>query len=237
LQDITDAALKNVRDKIGSVIVYEQPIDADDLSKIAAFPSLSELSLNKTTPGDVALNALAKTRLKILQLSDMALTGDSLKTIAAIRSLEQLALINCKLKDAWLKHLAGLNNLRILSLDNVDIRGDALANLGKLDRLDWLSITGDTVTLFPHAEPGRDFKSLRDLRLFKTGIRNYREIGALQGLNQLWLTGSTVDSSLVDALGQLTNLRHLYLSPKLVAQGVIADIKMKFPAIQVHEQD
>ncbi|MEX2171331.1 MAG: hypothetical protein WD851_18570, partial [Pirellulales bacterium] len=233
LRASSDEPVTKVRDSIGSILVDERPFDQEDLSIISSLPSLSTLALHTTSPGTLSFVPLIETKLKSLNLREMELTEKSLKTIAAIESLEHVVLDRCRLQDVWLKHLGALKNLNMLVLDNVGINGSGLTELARSERLESLSLSGESVTVLPKSAIEDGFSQLRDLRLFETGVTDFKGLGKLKALQFLIIIDSPVNESLIGELKSLEHLRSISWTENMVETAVSTEIKKQFPALQI----
>jgi uncharacterized membrane protein len=98
------------------------------------------------------------------------------------KQIVSLNLNNLPIKDEELKTIGAFENLRKLNLNFTDIKGDGLKYLKSLNHLNTLSLSGTKVN-FSFVKQLVVMKSLKELTLWNTGL-NEAEIGQLQKMNK-----------------------------------------------------
>jgi len=97
------------------------------------------------------------------------------------KQIVSLNLNNLPVKDEELKTIGGFGNLRKLNLNFTDIKGDGLKYLKSLNHLNALSLSGTKVN-FSSVKQLIGMKSLKELTLWNTSVKE-AEIAQLQKMN------------------------------------------------------
>lgn len=126
------------------------PADGEAECRIAGGTRVTDLGLSK-------LATLKK--LRSLDVSGSAITGNGVKTLAGFKELRRLSLWNVKgIDDAAMAPLSSLTNLTSVDLSNTPVGNQALRDLGRLAHLRRLyvsetNITADAVKAFKASHP------------------------------------------------------------------------------------
>jgi hypothetical protein len=129
-------------DSIDTLILFDVPVDDDDMLEIAQLSQLQELFLSSTSVGDDGLNNLADlNQLDFLNLSDTLITDEGLRHLQRLTKLRFLILDGTKVTDRGMAYLAGLPNLSELSVSNTGVTEEGVALLA--DRIPNLTISDD----------------------------------------------------------------------------------------------
>lgn len=99
------------------------------LSYLRRLPRLRELDLSESEVTDLKHLADIATRLRILDLSHSRITDDAGKTIAKLKTLEELYLRHTELTDEGLSCLHELRCLKTLSIGSVEFSETAVEEL------------------------------------------------------------------------------------------------------------
>jgi hypothetical protein len=124
--------------KLKSFATEWLPSGSEAIQILAALPSLSALALNPTDTTNEDLVHLTTTKLKELNIGCEHITGEGLKHIGKITSLENLMLghVNTqKITDDSLKYLQGLTNLKRITLRLTEVTENGLVYLEPLSSL------------------------------------------------------------------------------------------------------
>jgi len=78
--------------------------------------------------------------LKALEIAECPITGDALKCLVGLQSLEVLSVSGPDIDDGGALHLAELPNLRVLNLDGTAITNASLPRLLKIGKLEDLTV-------------------------------------------------------------------------------------------------
>gem|GEM_PF-519525 len=117
--DISAEALPDL-DKLDlATLRVGDSIDGASLARFQKLKSLRALELARTLHHTIVLEALLKSRLNKLKLSNIHLSSTDLELISRIPKLERLELENCTTPDYALKHLAGMKSLRQFQVTGV----------------------------------------------------------------------------------------------------------------------
>lgn len=117
----------------------------DDLQHIAGIPNLEYLSLNRTQVKN--LEGLEKLRkLTGLELKDLKIDNESLRTVGKVKTLEYLNLLHTDIDDEGVQHLTDLRNLKKLDLSGTKITADAAQYIKQLTNLQSLSVNNTAIT-------------------------------------------------------------------------------------------
>jgi internalin A len=119
-----------------------------DLARLAGLSKIELLDLGSTAVTDTGLVQLVSfTRLKSLDLTDCRrITDSGLEHLAALRSLEFLALTWCNIGDDALNFLKSLTRLQKLSLQGTSINDAGLMQIRHLARLQDLDLANTAVS-------------------------------------------------------------------------------------------
>jgi hypothetical protein len=175
-------------------VSFYEPLEAEALGALRAFPHLKRLTLWKTEITDAGLAPVAGltalesleissakitdrglallkglTRLQELRLVDLPITDAGLAHLKGFRRLEALELTKVPITDVGLAHLQGLTRLRELDLSGVRIEGPGLAHLSSLPRLEGLRVSSVPLTDAGLAHV-KGFPRLRRLYLWETKV-------------------------------------------------------------------
>lgn len=164
---------------------------------------LSELKLPFSVEAGEAVGAFSL--LSNLRLTIIELESGALRPLARLGGLGQLSLLGSKPCNQDLRFLAGFGSLEGLSLALTDTDNDGLRWLAATDTLVELDLNGTGVT--DSAFLGR-FSQLRVLDLRGTGVNDVTPLRDLH-LERLDLSGSWIDSSVVEELSNFACLKEL----------------------------
>jgi hypothetical protein len=175
-------------------------------------PNLEELDLSYGEATDASLHHLARLpRLERLDLTGNLIGDAGLRHLAALTSLRELGLGQTAVGDTGLRHLSGLVHLRKLNLQGTQVRGCGLAHLHAAGGLEVLWLVTEPLT-DEAVLPLGAFRGLRELHVgggcfTGTGLEAWKD---LADLRELWLSGPLVAEGLRGLEG-LTNLERLHL--------------------------
>lgn len=202
---VGEVPLRNIDDNVHSVF----KITDKGLSRLSRFLYLQKLSIRATEISDASLIEISKIKnLQYLDLGNTAITKNGLKFLKDTR-LQTLRIDHTTISGDGIKLLAALRSLQDLSLANTpvtDIDLGALRSLSSLTALD-LSHTGIThlglkeLTTFP---------SLKTLNINHTKINQEGLVvlGGIRLLENLSLSNTGISGG-IDALKPLKSLRTL----------------------------
>ena len=131
------------------------------------------------------------TSLRVLYLSDSAVTDDGLASIAPLRNLEELYLHNTDIGGSGLACVGGYDQIQAIGLDGTRVTGTSLRTVRTRKRLSLLSLSqiglSDADVL-----PLTDMASVRDLDLSHNNLSNraLTYLESMTGLDTLDLTGN-----------------------------------------------
>ena len=193
--------------------------------------SLRELIL----PGEVGDAGVAHLEslqnLQLLKMYSTRLTGNGLRSVGEMASLEDFSISGPELSDESLAHLRTLRNLRRLGLPAEGITGPGLKylpDIGTLESLSLPTVTSESLAVLPrlpnlreltvegpddramaHVGRCRNLESFRSygISLGDTGVKALSRLGKLRNLE----FGTLSDDRMVASLGQLVNLERLWL--------------------------
>jgi len=215
--DPAEASLKRLNGKVkrdgrlpGKPVVdvhlFSQTV-TDDFKELAQFDQLRRLDVSKGTFTGTGLAALAKLPLQELHLTFCSVTDDGLKTIATIKTLKLLDLMNDdKITDDGLPVLAALSNMEDLTVgQNFKVKDVGLSQaLGGM-------------------------KKLKKLDVSNSGVGD-GAMAALLGCPEMQLlaiNGSKVTDAGMASVGKLAHLQELRADPQLTDKGLAAIAGLK----------
>ncbi|HYT90208.1 MAG TPA: hypothetical protein VEL76_15985 [Gemmataceae bacterium] len=128
-------------------VTFYDPIDAEAIELLKAFPALTSLGFARIAITDAILARVAElTQLESLDLGGDKVTDAGLGHLKGLTRLESLLVGGAAITDTGLAHLKGFTRLRWLTLDDVPITDSGLVHLQGLTRLRWLHLTKTNVT-------------------------------------------------------------------------------------------
>lgn len=148
-------------------------------------------------------------RLDTLDLHSNELTGAIPVTLADLGSLRSLRLSSNLLSGSIPPELGTLANLDYLSVSHNELTGSIPPELGELSALESLSVSRNGLT---GAIPGQlgGLAKLEELYLDENELTGeLPDLGALTGLETLWIFGNAFSGPLPEGLGSLTALQDL----------------------------
>jgi hypothetical protein len=192
---------------------------------------MEDVPEDKVGPGDIpAFLLLWKEKGQLRGLADPGVpfglciragneevTDETLKELAALKSLQELILIKTEVTDAGLKELAGLENLQTLNLYETKIKGAGLRDLAGLRNLKTLNLHGTSVT-GPGLAGLAEAKNLCVLDIGETPITDVglKELAGLSNLQTLQLDGKEPDHTPTSRAGnRLAGLKKRFSVPSL----------------------
>ena len=129
--------------KLKTLTVEWLPKGTEAIEIIAELPKLSYLELHTTQVTNIDLMPLKNTQLTGLNIGGENITGEALKHIGHIVTLENLMLGHVNIQnvtDDSLKDIQGLSNLKRLTLKGTEVTENGLANLENLKSLKKLQL-------------------------------------------------------------------------------------------------
>ena len=121
-----------------SLYISRTKLGDETMKKLAAFPKLRSLSIEKCPVTAVGLEAISALPMKEIRFGGATLTEDSFKAFAKMPELKSLIIDNAKMEAAWLTHLKGLTKLEELNLRSAvcdDAAAQELAGMPSLTQL------------------------------------------------------------------------------------------------------
>jgi hypothetical protein len=177
-------------------------------------PRLTELDLSNRAVSDETLEAVTSLpRLHTLKLTQSALSPKSWRHLRSLQAIRTLELESTGIQGEDLQHLAGLRSLRALTLAGNPIDGKGLAHLRELTNLVSLDLSEThcfDIGLGQHTTHG----NLRQSRMFRSTVIPHTGIEhllALKRLETLYLNGTGAVLEEVVLLGDLPKLDLLHL--------------------------
>jgi internalin A len=162
--------------------------------------------------------------LRVLSLSDTAISDDGLGYLKELTSLESLELRRTRTSDAGLAHVGQVATLRELRLAQTQVTDDGLTHLQGLKNLEALELYGTTISDVGLTSI-ETLSSLTYLDLSSTGISNngLMHLKRLSGLKRLLLEDTPISDVGLAQLRPLTNLEFLDLAgTRVTAAGLVA---------------
>jgi Leucine-rich repeat (LRR) protein len=185
-----------------------------DLAELARLPDLQRLNLSLTRIGDHGMQQL-KNAPAIVDLDvsfDEWITDSGLAAIKGWRHLKRLNLRGTKITDMTVQYLSAVTSIEWLDIAYTQLTDVGLDPLTALVNLKELSIGGNKLT-DAGLQPLRQLSSLTSLDLS----------GGQRTDSGIWTVSLTEPG--LDALGTLSNLRHLRLSGTLVSSRSLGKLK------------
>jgi hypothetical protein len=176
--------------------------------------NLTELRV-LSTPGQLtnaSVASLANLRkLEVLYLVEPAIDDKGVALLGDLYSLRQLYLRGSQLTDAGLESLDGLTNLELLDLSGTQVAGPGLSSLKRLDNLRvlWLA----------------------DTKIDSEGFANLPWLPALETLH---LEGTRVDGRVIDQLLDLPRLKYVAVD---LSEPVVERLREQRPDLVVEGPD
>lgn len=188
--------------ELWSVTTLTVPKTAKTLSDLAYLPFLTSLTIQEAELDSFApLSALSA--LEELVITDCAVNGEALQSIASASKLNRLTLRNCRLSS--ITALSAASKLTYLDLSNNTIRDlDALESMTELTHLD---LNHNAVK---NPDAIGTLKNLTKLDLSYNAIDSAASLAGCTGLTTLDLTGNSLTTA--DGLHTLTALQTLSLA-------------------------
>ena len=181
-----------------------EPDDADSVTALKAVATsmrqndhgqIIEVNFRESEATDEAMQHLAGLRaVESILLNDVEITDAALEPIGKLETLKNLDLRGCPVSNDGLAHLIGLKNLKALRLNGKsgatlvdDLGFEHIAKLPALKVLNADFLFGDIVAAINHLE-------------------------GVDGLEELYLAGTTFDDEAAKLLGQFPKLKTLRVS-------------------------
>lgn len=174
-------------------------------------------------------------RLKHLLLRHHTVTDASLKTIGSLKHLEFAGFWRCAITDDGLASLAGLRKLRALALLDTPVRGPGLAHFKACPGLETLDIS--TSKLVPEAFGLiATFSNLRELELDEVGAtdNDVCQLQSLSRLQRLTLYGNPITDRSVEYVLRFPQLEVFSANETDLSAEAIARLKRLRPNLSVH---
>ena len=148
-----------------------------------------------------------------INLSHAQFTDADLKYLAGFPNLQRLDLTWTAVTDAGLKELGALTGLKELALPNTKVTDQGLPALAGMEHLEELDLGSTQVTGAGLKDVGK-LKSLRNLALGDTKVTDdsLKDLAGLQQLKNLYLPGTKVTDAGLKYVAALPNLETLALS-------------------------
>lgn len=192
-------------------------ITDDGLAQLAQLTKLRRLDLGATREGsttitDAGARSVSQLRsLRELIMPQTALTGDGVRLLAAIPTLEQLDLTLCEVTDESLQPFGDLKNLRSLKLRGTQIKGPGLQHLARCQSLESLQIS--ELSPFDSDE-----------------LRHFVGHPRLKSLN---LSGTRLDKRAVEHLQRISTLELLEMNDSGVGEADLRELRAALPKCTV----
>lgn len=180
------------------------------IAALAAFPELERLYLSAVT--DDQLAKLTLRNLKVLELSDTAVTDEGIEHLRRLEKLESLDLARTAVTGRGFEALDALKNLRSINLDHTPVTDAAIGFLAELPHLAEVHLNETDVGDLA-LENLRNNTNLEQLGLQKTRVSDVGLV-ALERLNKLTalnLDETCVGDTGIEAIAHLPRLTHLSL--------------------------
>jgi len=192
-----------------------------DVVRVQVFLSRGD----ELTPDDLA----SLPGLKSLDIHDMPITDDGVRTLARLRKLEVLSLQSNEITDGGLEHLSSLTDLKLLLIASDQITGEGLRPFAE-EKLEELNVNSNSIS--PRGmEAIAQLSNLTRLTLYSDSLTDacLKPLAGMKGLGGLTITGR---SEMTDAppgvtdlgltyIAQLSNLGRLRISsPEITDAGL-----------------
>lgn len=265
---VGEVPLRNIDDHVQSVF----KITDKGLSRLVRFLYLQKLSLRATAISDVSLIEIAKIknlqhldlgntgitknglkylkdmRLQTLRIDHTPTSGDGIKILAALRSLQDLSLASTTVTDVDLRALRSLSSLTALDLSNTGITHLGLKELATFPSLKTLKINHtkidpeglvvlggikllENLSLCNTGIGGgidalKPLKSLRTLEAASLNISDddLKTISGFKSLKKLDISNSSVTDSGMKWIQSLASLEHLDLSQTSISDDGLSKL-------------
>ncbi len=229
--DITEAGLEKLQNLVSleEVTLSHNPRLVSGLNLIKA-SSLKRVRLDGLPLSAEAFGEVIRWKDSLIEVSlngNQTLSGTDLRVLRSLKKLQRLQLENTKISDTDLTAAALLDSLRSLRLTNTLISDSGLRNcIAQLEQLEELDLGKSGMPSLTSL--GLDsLSALTRLKVLRIpGSGSVSDLGWLQhhkSLNILDLAGVPVDDQGAAQIGELANLRELYLDRNrdgdLVANG------------------
>lgn len=133
--------------KLNNLVIKDGQIDRDGWSKIGLINSLTTIGATGTTGwSGKDIEPIGDLKLISLDLQDTNLGDDGAECLSAIRTLNSLAVNNCRITDTGLKQLSRLTALENFYIVSNDVSNDGLMNLKEMKGLSILKAQNTRVT-------------------------------------------------------------------------------------------
>jgi hypothetical protein len=163
--------------------------------------------------------------LRVLNLADVPITDDSLRTIASLGQLERLELNSTHITDRGIVRLRDLVNLRELNLGRTSVTDFGvswLATLSRLERLDLANTKTRGAWLQCAELPCLLNLSLNGCQLDEPGC--FSALARHRSIERLDLAGANVQDGDIRCLAFLPHLKYLDLSRDKISDASIVDL-------------
>ena len=228
-----DLALLISWPKLGSLSL-PNVVDDEAVKHLQACRKLSNLTLGNREITAAELRRLAAWKsLRRLVLTCATLSGEALKALSTLETVQSIELIDCGLTDEHLKHLHGSPMLTELALPRNEINGPGLVHLAKLKikslGLEFNNVRDETLKDVAQLSNVEDIRLSYCFGVTDRGIQS----GTLQGmsnLKQLALRGlkQVTDASIND-LAKIRSLEHLNIRQNGITTDGYARLKQAMP--------
>lgn len=190
--------------EMGAIIVN----DADG-EHPATIMLMSE-KIEKDLDGAVT-NVGELTHLTHLEMTDLNVTDEHLKTVAGLKKINSLVLSGTQITDAGLKTISGLTQIDTLYVDKTSISPASVDIVAGFKKLKILDMSGCDV------------------------LSNLAPLTKLEDLEWLILDNSTLDSSAVDVIGGLPKLGRLTINGSTIADADLERLKSAKPNLSIDQ--
>jgi serine/threonine protein kinase len=219
---ITDRGLANLTDngrvplpKLASVRAMRTKISEDGIGFLKG-SNLYRLHIGETLVSDLTSVCQNFPRLVELEIHQTEVSGDGLKHLDQLPLLKQLSISGNQWLDGGRDHvekISGLNRL-VVWYASKGFDANALANLPALEYLELQRLTGDQI-----------------------GAEFWSRANALPLLSEIFLTGWGVDSSAVDQMPAMKQLRALTITHSHVEGQPLANAVKRLPNLETLRLD
>ncbi len=182
---------------------------ANDLQE---FCSLSIQGDHRDPPRSQLDGFRAPGTTKMLFLSRVDLTDETLREIGQLIELKRLSVHEVSVPDDAVHHLSGLTQLKALTLDRTNVTSACLPVIGQLTSLDDLSLRETKIT-DAKLESLQSLRNLEHLDLTQTNITSAAlpKLAKIDSLNDLSIGAVGITDENLEALAELPNLNYLSL--------------------------
>lgn len=216
--------------KLDGILFLGETLESE-FAKMSTFSGLRYLSLQgnfrDASPSSDRIKWIAKHHnLKLLDISDLALSVEDTAELMTLKSLEYIVLDSIDLTKEHTSYLSYLRSLRNLSLSYSGIDDDCFDYLLNLIRLEYLELAGNTDISNISIEKIHALKALKHLGLNSTSISDdaLSSVALCEHLEELQLMDTAITNIGVSKICQLHSLCSLDLSGTDVNENCVGDI-------------